>query len=204
MISQEDKDFINRCFDTLYQSRDARANYLPAKKPPYDTEDGGVPSEMFASKISKSGWVKWKFLESNLDENDIESLENEYAINFPALFRAYLTARFQLFGDIRKGEYYLFLPSVPIDNPFGELRQYIDGWRYLIKYGFVPFGEFQDGWGAICFDTRNAVGQSDCPVVWFDHELVREQMNAEQIESLAKPVFGSFKELMTKMFLDEK
>jgi hypothetical protein len=159
---------------------------------------------MFASEISRSGWVKWKFLESNLDESAIEALENEYGIKFPALFRAYLATKFHLFGDIRNGDYYLFLPSVPADNPLGELKRYIEGWKFLIKYGFIPFGEFQDGWGAICFDMRNAAGENDFPIVWFDHELVREDMSSAQIETLAKPIFDSFEELMTKMFLDDE
>jgi hypothetical protein len=206
MISQKDKDFINKCFDALYRRREPEGNYLEAKEPPFEAENGGVPPEMFAGEVGEvsKGYVKWKLLESTLDESAIEALENEYDVKFPALFRAYLTTGFHLFDDLNNGEEWIMLPPVPADNPLGEIRFYLDGWRPLIKFGLVPFGSYKDGWGAICFDTRNAAGEKDFPIVWLNNDLLGEEMSADEVESLAKPVFESFEELMTKMFLDEK
>jgi len=204
MSSQRDKDFINKCLIALYQRREPQGNYLPAKEPLYEVEDGGVPLEMFDGEINNEGWVKWKILDSNLSESEIDRLENEYKIKFPTLFRAYLTTKFHLFDEVGNDECSIFLPPVPIDNPLGEIRRFIKGWNFLIKGGFIPFGYYGDGWGAICFDTRNLTDKDDFPVVWFDDELINENMETNLIESQRTLIFNSFEELMTEMFSNGK
>src|SRR5262249_54711272 len=62
-----------------------------------DPQDAGVPPEMQVGEVNGDGWVEWRMLPSTLSEPDVAKLEEEFAIRFPPLFRAYLLARFHLF-----------------------------------------------------------------------------------------------------------
>lgn len=194
MISEQEISFIQKCFERLYQKREPRGNFLPAKEAPFEKEDGGVPPEMQTGSVSEDGWVKWKIIESILNENDVTTLEENYKIKFPLLFRAYLIADFQLFGELVCNDFSITLPVVPSDNPFGDLRQTLDSALDFFRERFIPFGFYED-WGMLCFDTKQSLENGDCAVVMFDHEIL------ELNENEATFIFGSFRELMEEMFL---
>lgn len=147
-------------------------------------------------------------LPSTLKEESIIAVETEFNVPFPPLFRAYLTARFHLFSELSFSEgsetVSILLPALPCDNPLGELRGFID-WGPFLHTGFVPFGDYQIGYGPLCFDSTKQLPDGDCPVVWFDHDelfsLSEEQLgNRESVEPLAHPLFSSFRELLAKIF----
>jgi hypothetical protein len=135
---------------------------------------GGVPPEMFDGEVDDEGWVAWKMLPSTLSLDDVSELETEFTIEFPPLFRAYLLAGFQLFDQIHssKHDQLIFNTDVPSNKPLGPIRTLIEAWQPLLSAGYVPFAQWGDGWGPMCFDTCNRLNDGDCPVVWMDHELL--------------------------------
>ncbi len=135
---------------------------------------GGVPPEMFDGEIDAEGWVGWEMLPSTLSQEDIVRLESEFRIDFPPLFRAYLLARFQLFDQIYSAQYdqAIFNVDVPSNNPLGPIRDLINAWIPLLSASYIPFAQWGDGWGPMCFDTENRNDNGDCPIVWMDHELL--------------------------------
>ena len=70
---------------------------------------------------------------------------------------------------------------------------------------FIPFAEWGDGWGPMCFDTRRHASDGDCPIVWMDHEILaplgeqRRRMRKEVLP-LAQPLYETFRELLTDVF----
>ena len=134
----------------------------------------GVPPEMFDGDVNDEGWVAWRILPSTLPESDITQLESEYAVEFPPLFRAYLLACFQLFDQVHSTlpDQQIFNTDVPSNDPLGPIKRLVGAWRPLLTAQFVPFAEWGDGWGPMCFDTTRRLDDGDCPVVWMDHELL--------------------------------
>ena len=37
---------------------------------------------------------------------------------------------------------------------------------------YIPFAEWGDGWGPMCYDSENRRRDGECPIVWMDHELL--------------------------------
>jgi hypothetical protein len=135
---------------------------------------GGVPPEMFDGDVDNQGWVAWKMLPSTLSLDDVVRLETEFAVEFPPLFRAYLLAGFQLFDQIHSSRYdqLIFNTDVPSNMPLEPIRSLIQAWNPLLSAGYVPFAQWGDGWGPMCFDIEKRRDDRDCPVVWIDHELL--------------------------------
>ncbi|MBX7221784.1 MAG: hypothetical protein K1Y36_17660 [Blastocatellia bacterium] len=209
MISAEDIDFVNLCLDSFYTQL-ATHKYgvmSPAKEPPYHPEDGGVPFEMMDSPVDGEGYCQWKMLPSTLTEADVRQLEQEFAVPFPPLLRAYLVARFHLIDQVGNGKEFMLWPCVPSDNPFGPLRLYLEGWKPLLEAGYIPFTGYQDDWGPVCFDTEQCLPDGDQAIVWFDHEVLHnfpdetDLAKRELVQPLARPLYSSFRELLSDMFL---
>jgi hypothetical protein len=168
---------------------------------------GGVPPEMFDGDVDDEGWVAWKMLPSTLSLDDVSGLETELAIEFPPLFRAYLLAGFQLFDQVRSSKYdqQIFNVDVPSNNPLGPIRTLIEAWRPLLSAGFVPFAEWGDGWGPMCFDSENRCEDRDCPVVWMDHELLiplgpDECSRRESVLPHVNALYDSYREFFDDVF----
>lgn len=135
---------------------------------------GGVPPEMFDGDVDDEGWVAWRMLPSTLTNADVSKLESEFAIQLPPLFRAYLLAGFQLFDQVHSSRHdqLIFNTDVPSHDPLGPIRQLINAWKPLLSAGYIPFAEWGDSWGPMCFDIEKRNPDGDCPVVWMDHELL--------------------------------
>jgi hypothetical protein len=172
------------------------AMVLPAKEPPYHPEDGGVPPDMVDGAVSADGWVAWKMLPSTVSEEQVREAESGLPGPFPPLFRAYLTARFTL------GMNCLDLPSLPSDNPLGNLLAVTRGWSVLWPAGYVCFADNAQGdVGPLCFDLRQRLSDGDCPVVLFDHEhllnLPEEDLqNRAVVQRYARRCYSSFREML--------
>jgi len=172
-----------------------------------DPEDAGVPPEMRAGEVNEDGWVEWRLLPSTLSEADVAAVEREFAVEFPPLFRAYLLARFHLFDQAKSERYdqQILMTDTPANRPLAPLRELLNAWGPLIDAGYVPFAQWGDGWGPMCFDARARGADGDCPVVWLDHERViplgeEACRQREVMQLLAQPLYGSCREFLLDVF----
>lgn len=171
-------------------------------------DDGsGVPPEMFDGDVNDEGWVAWRLLPSTLSDSDVTRLETEYAVEFPPLFRAYLLAWFQLFDQIHstRHDQLIFNTDVPSNDPLGPISGLIDAWQPLLSAQFVPFAEWGDGWGPMCFDTVNRLDDGDCPIVWMDHDLLiplglDKLRDREAVLPHVNPLYDSYRDFFDDAF----
>ncbi|EMI16391.1 cell wall assembly and cell proliferation coordinating protein [Rhodopirellula maiorica SM1] len=173
------------------------------------SEDGGagVPADMFEGDVDDEGWVAWRMLPSTLSESDVSQMETEFAIQLPPLFRAYLLAGFQLFDQIHSSRYdqLIFNTDVPSNNPLGPIRQLINVWKPLLSANFIPFAQWGDGWGPMCFDAANRTADGDCPIVWMDHELLAplgpdKCADRDSVMPHANPLYDSYRDFFSDVF----
>ena len=173
-----------------------------------DPGDGGAPPEMWAGEVDEQGWVEWRLLPSTLTEADVSALEREFGVALPPLFRAYLLARFHLFDQAksrRHGGQQILMTHTPAGRPLAPLRGLLAAWRPLTEAGYVPFAQWGDGWGPMCFDAEARAADGDCPVVWIDHERVVPLgedacRRREAVRPLAQALYGSCREFLLDVF----
>ncbi|MGN6547821.1 MAG: hypothetical protein ACTHK7_22425, partial [Aureliella sp.] len=129
-----------------------------------DSAEVGVPAEMQVGEVNAGGWVEWSVMPSTLKVTDVHALENEFGVQFPPVFQAYLLARFHLFNQARSRRYdqQILMTDTPAGKPLGPLGDLMNAWRPLIDAGFVPFAQWGDGWGPMCFDTVQRRADGEC------------------------------------------
>jgi hypothetical protein len=167
----------------------------------------GVPPQMQVGEIDADGWVEWRVLPSTLSETEVAAIEAEFGVQFPPLFRAYLRARFHLFDQVKSLRYdqQVFMTDTPAGEPLKPLRELLSSWRPLTHAGYIPFAEWGDGWGPMCFDAARRDTDGDCPVVWMDHEALvplgsERCRQREFVAPLAQPLYGSCREFLVDVF----
>jgi len=203
MVDPNEIERVGRLIDAYYaQAKPILRKGVASQK----STDYGIPPEMFAGPISESGWVEWKLLPSTLKASDIEQLETEFGVKFPPSFQAYLLARHHCFDQMssRRHEESIMLPDLPSRNPLRKLREELHGWRPLIAAGLIPFAEFGDGYGPICFDASRRSADGECPILWVDHEVIAplgdKASNREKIRPFEQPLYRSFNEMLQDLF----
>jgi hypothetical protein len=174
---------------------------------PRDPAGAGVPPEMQVGEVNADGWVEWRVLPSTLKDADVGTLESEFGVQFPPVFRAYLLARLQLFDQVwsRRHDQQIFMTDTPAGKPLKPLRGLMKAWRPLIDAGFVPFAQWGDGWGPMCFDVAQRRSDGECPVVWMDHEALvplgpEACRDREAVSPLVQPLYGSCREFLMDVF----
>jgi hypothetical protein len=172
-----------------------------------DPEDTGVPREMQVGEVNSEGWVEWCLLPSTLREADVEAMESDFRVRLPPPFRAFLLSRHQLFDQVQSRQYnqLVLMPDTPFGKPLSPLRELMSAWRPLIDAGFIPFAQWGDGWGPMCFDDARRGNDGECPVGWLDHEpliaLGQEQCRQrENVVPLFQPLYGSSKQFLIDVF----
>jgi hypothetical protein len=201
MATADDSAFVGQLLDAY--AIDAWRMSVAANDP----TDSGAPPEMQVGEVDADGWVEWRILPSTLKDGDVSGLENEFGVKFPPVFRAYLLARFQLFDQVRSRRYdqQIFMTDTPAGKPLNPLRELMTTWRPLIDAGFVPFAQWGDGWGPMCFDAVQRRAEGDCPVVWMDHEALiplgpDRIRRREAVAPLVQPLYDSCREFLVDVF----
>jgi hypothetical protein len=169
--------------------------------------DAGIPPVMQVGEVNDEGWVEWQVLPSTLTVAEVAAVEGEFGVSFPPLFRAYLLARFHLFDQVQSRRYnqLIWMTDTPAGRPLRPLRQLMLSWQPLTAAGYVPFAQWGDSWGPMCFDTAGRRADGDCPVVWMDHEalvpLGSERCRLrEAVAPLAQPLYESCREFLVDVF----
>lgn len=149
-----------------------------------------VPAVMRAGPPNSDGWTPWKPVDSPVTDIDVLSLENEFEIKFPPLFRAYLMYKCLLMTDFE-----VVLPETPFDDPLGNLRGYLElrSDAFFRERGLVPFAHDSNDAGPVCFDTRKPQLDGDLPVVLVDHGLMQNRSYN------GKVIAASFAELLDRI-----
>lgn len=168
--------------------------------------DHGIPPEMWASDVDREGWVAWRVMPSTLRPADIDQLQSQFSVALPPQFRAYLLARHHCFAQVKSVKYdqLIFFPDLPTRDPLRSLRESLKGWRFLLPTGLIPFAEWGDGWGPMCFDTKKRRDDGDCPILWLDHEQIiplgERVSDGEVLRKFEKPLYASFHDLVEDIF----
>ena len=201
MADADDSAFVGQLLDTY--AIDAWRMGVAAEDP----ADAGVPPEMQVGAVDEDGWVEWRVLPSTLTEADVGALEGEFGVRFPPVFRAYLLARFQLFDQVRSRRYdqQIMMSDTPAGRPLQPLRELLEAWSPLIDAGIAPFAQWGDGWGPMCFDAVQRRVDSECPVVWVDHEVLvplgpEGRRRREVVAPLVRPLYDSCREFLLDVF----
>lgn len=200
MALREDVKYVRSLLDDYYPHSFARGVAAG------DSDGVGVPPEMQVGAIDDEGWVQWKILEPVITLDDVTGLESEFGILLPDPFRAYLLAGCHLFDQVRSSLYdqQILMPHVPSNNALGPMKFTLVHWRPLIAAGYIPFAQWGDGWGPMCFDDQQRA-DGDCPIVWMDHELIiplgEEQcQNRELIAPHARPLYSDSMAFLRDVF----
>lgn len=201
MTIVDDATFVGQLLDTYALGAWRRG--VAAESP----GDAGVPQAMQVGAADEDGWVEWRMSPSTLNEAEVTALETDFRIRFPAVFRAYLLSRFHLFDQVKSRRYdqQIFMPDTPSGKPLGRLRSLLVAWRPLIDAGFVPFAEWGDAWGPMCFDTTRPATDGDQPVVWMDHEALTALgadgcRRREAVLPLVQPLYDTCREFLLDIF----
>lgn len=197
----EDIAFVGQLLDTY--AVDAYRMGVAAKA----HKDLGIPPEMQVGEADDEGWVEWRVLPSTLRQTDVTAVEKEFGVTFPPLFRAYLLARFHRFDQVKSRQYdqQIFMTDMPSGKPLKPLRDLLLAWRSLIDADYVPFAQWGDAWGPICFDRAILDADGDSPIVWMDDEAL-VKLNPKQfwqrgsVLPLAQPLYGSCREFLLDVF----
>lgn len=167
-------------------------NLLPAREPPFDVEDGGVPPAMWAHEPDADGWVHWKALPSSVTAEDLARLESRIGAPLPPHVRAWLTAA--CIGPLEPlgGRLCALWSSAPLR----DLEATIAAWSPLERAGFLPIGDADNDVGPLCVDL---LGEER--LVAFDHEVLLDlaseaRADRARIETLAIPCGRSLAELL--------
>ncbi|MCR9231113.1 MAG: SMI1/KNR4 family protein [bacterium] len=200
MTLQDDIQYIQSLLNNFY------SEYYAMGVAGEETSAAGVPPEMQAGKINDDGWVQWKILPPRITMDAILELEASFKIVLPDLFRAYLMAACQLFDQVHSQKYnqLIFMTDVPSNNPLGPLKGILTGWESLIGAGYIPFAQWGDGWGPMCFDNQQR-SDGDCPIVWMDHELLipigpEQCSERNNLIPLAQPLYDNTRDFLEDVF----
>jgi hypothetical protein len=198
----------------------------------YKNVEGNVPEDMRIGSVDEDGWVEWKLIDSHLNNDDMIEYENMVNSSLPSLFKVFLKTyyfcdsftlqnpefiRFKKSFESRDefyehySDYNGFFAEItflelPSENTLKKYKNLVLSWHPLLKAGYIPFAEWQDGQGPVCFDTKNRYKDDDFKIVWFDHEelfdLGEERCEIrDEVQPLANELFESFEELLEEMFL---
>lgn len=197
----DDSEFVGQLLDAY--AADAWRMGVAAVKP----GGPGVPTQMQVGEIDADGWVEWRVLPSTLSETEVALIEAEFGVQFPPIVRAFLLARFHLFDQVASQRYeqQVFMTNTPAGKPLKPLRDLLSSWRPLIRAGYIPFAQWGDGWGPMCFDATRRNTDGDCPVVWMDHEALvpwgsERFQQREFVAPLAQPLYQSCREFLVDVF----
>ena len=122
-----------------------------------------LPSEMLAGPVDPDGYVRWKPVESPINERIMAGIERFLGVPLPDIFKSYLMYRCLYRVETRHVE----LPEIDPRHPLGWLewsckrsREYCVNTPWLI-----PFASGPDQFYVLFFDTRRPNQNGDYPVV---------------------------------------
>ena len=135
-----------------------------------------LPDEMRAVGETSESWVPWKPVSSTSTEAELDQLESELGLRFPAIYRIFLRHKhfIELDGVRVRFERH------PVGSRQANLRDLYAAFRpeRIAGRGLLLIGNDDNDAGLVCFDTNrratNQGDQGDCPVVVWCHDCAPE------------------------------
>lgn len=183
------KEYIKNAFEAYY----ARYNQV--------TEEGfcrwmrpDVPDVMKVADIDEE-WSRWKLVPSTVSQEDVAALEEEFGLNFPEWYKAFISTYHHYFDVI---------PEQGIDEPFDRIRDMYN--PLLCKLGYLPFS-WDTEYGKIrCIDLQESPDEEKFGIYEIDHEILFEmdEENTERNELKDSLIFlyPNFKTYFDHTFLE--
>ena len=156
---------------------------------------------------------------STISDKEIEDLQNQFNIKLPELYTDFLKSYFfefdTLLGVVDNLNYFKEQYVMLIPNNDKDLKGIYDYWSMLegeyklLSNGFLPIGDWGNGFGPLCIDTHKSLDEVDYnsketwTVVWFDQEEFWGGEMYEDFTDVAIPAAPDFHELMEWYFMDK-
>ena len=208
--SPEDEAFLTRCLETYFSRLPVSLRTGLAL--PNPNSSGGalpywIPRAMWDELPDSKGYVSWKRVTHQPQLTDLFS--REYPRFTPPLFKAYLeTQRVGRFL-FRDDDLSLLLPATPTHAPSHDFTQAVGEGSGLPSADLLSFAVSEDDSLLACFDRHNLAQGDDSPVVLITAEdafrlaphLRAKRNDYERVRPLIRPLFGSFREMLSHFCL---
>lgn len=171
------------------------------------------PKEMETS----NGDMDWQYVKSSVSKQQISDLEEKYGIEFPDIYKEFISTYAHLIGDLSgvldnflfedDVEVTLQIPTQAYNSELDKIEELFDSNREFVGWGYIPIGQFdQDGnahieetdeTGLIWLDINSG------EVIWLDEEEAVDCSCREDVEENRIVVFESFTDLLDCFFKKE-
>ncbi len=212
---QDDIRYIRERIQMMYDD--------PASRVLFWTVAEAIPLDMLGSKkwipeplLEDDDWAVWKPVPSTITDVQMDELQQEFQLQLPPRYRAYLKAYHLLDWQLlnRQTEHgypgscssFMF-PSLDTAQGLSEVKRLIQQWEIFKDTGYIPFAIGEDGQGIVCFDTFRQDTDGDCPIVWMMLDTLAELPDGlapEDQRAVLEPrmehIFGSFGEMIDTVF----
>jgi hypothetical protein len=155
----------------------------------------GVPDDMKEAALGDGEWSIWKLIPSTVSEEDIEGLEEEFGLQFPQWYKAFISTYFHYFDSA---------PSQPSDDPLDE----IEGMHnpLLCKFGYLPFTWDSNDAYILCIDLNGGANEEEYAIVQIDHDILFdfEESTTEhaELKEAMEFLYPNFKAWFDHTFLE--
>ena len=130
-------------------------------------EQEEIPDEFLTGEIEEENWKgtvlkfkTWKYIPSDITENEMQELEKTIGMELPIPLKAYYTSYFHLFDWQRN-----FSKNSPTHRMEGIWNAYN---KYMISFGYLPFTwDTQQG---CLFCMKFDIDNNDCGIYKIDHD----------------------------------
>lgn len=156
---------------------------------------------------------------STISDKHINNLENTFNVTIPEIYKDFLKSYFFEFNTLLavvdnlnyfKEQYVMIIPNRN-DNLKGisEYWTVLEEEYKLLSNGFIPIGDWGNGFGPLCIDTHKNLNQVDYnnkktwTMVWFDQEEFWGGNEYEEFANSAIPAAPNFHEFMEWYFMDK-
>ncbi len=140
-----------------------RANPLP-----------GVPHDLRGEWSSGDGWYSWIAVPSLLTEKDLDAVEQTMGVKMPALFREYFLYKQILAADFGIVRLPKMMPPDPLANLKAQMAMLFQ-FKCLQDHALLPFGQYGNDGGPICFKFDEPNVDGDYPIYFTDHHLLSDK-----------------------------
>lgn len=122
----------------------------------------------------------------------------------PSIYKCFITSYYHIIEEVSgvfdnyndEDDREISVSLIPqlSNNPFGMILHIYEECEELLKFGYIPFGDF-NGQGSICIDTLD----SD-RIVWFDYEEYYKCKERREFEEISIELFSGLKDFLICFF----
>ncbi|KOP80948.1 hypothetical protein AMS59_00420 [Lysinibacillus sp. FJAT-14745] len=145
-----------------------------------------VPEEMKVVDIDAE-WSVWRMIPSAVTEEDIQTLEKEFGLNFPEWYKAFISTYHHYFDVI---------PEQSVKEPLNNVRDMYN--PSLCSLGYLPFSWDEEYGKIFCIDLKND-NEENCAIYEIEHEILFD--DEADIQASLDYLYPNFKAYFDDTFL---